>query len=431
MKPTIQNGDIIEGTIERVAFGGDGILRHQGMVIFIPFTAPGDQITCKVTDARKSFAKAVLIHIKHPSPFRIQPPCPYFGTCGGCQIQHLNDEAQNHYKLDAVKDALSRIGHLHVQNYSFTPAQQKWAYRRHVTLHIRSQQGVLVAGYIGVDNQTLLPIQTCPIFIQNESVLKQLHEIVGMIPSDYQEGRVTVLKSEQGQFILSFYFESSIEIEGGLFNKILQHYPLIKGMIIKNRNQEKFFGDPFTQIEFEGLFFKITPQTFIQNHPEQSGNINKMIAHLLGFSKKQKILDLYCGFGMTTLLLANQGHHEVIGVEYNSEAIKYAQESNKFNKMHAKFIQGDVRTVLSKLSKDSKPDAIVVNPPRTGVDPAVLNSLLKCEAKEIIYVSCMPSTLARDLAILCKEKYTIHSCHVYDMFPQTAHVESLVYLISK
>lgn len=424
----LQVDDIIEGKIDTIAFGGDGILRHQGIVIFVPFTAPGDIISCRITEIRKSFAKGSLVQIIKAGPQRIKPGCPYFGTCGGCQIQHLNEEGQLKYKLEAVQDALQRIGHLKINTLSIVPADQKWAYRRHVTLHLKPHLKSFEAGYIGVDNKSLVVIQHCPIFNREEDpVIQELQFIIKQIPnSKEQEGRVTILKTKQDQYILFFHFDETFEVDKSLFKHMLQHYPIFTGIIVRIGNQQEYFGDPYTEIVLEGLKFRITPQTFIQNHPGQSANIYKHVCNLMGEGKKRKILDLYCGFGIMTQLLSKQGH-SVIGVEYNREAIKFARESTLQNKLHARFVEGDVDRLLPKLAKEMQPDAILVNPPRTGLAKEVLQTLLRIQAQEIIYVSCMPATLARDLATLCSEKYALQECVAYDMFPQTAHVETLTY----
>lgn len=429
----LKENDIIEGQINGLAFGGEGILRHRGFVIFIPFTAPGDTITCRITEVKKSFAKGEIVSIQKPGPQRTTPPCPYFGPCGGCQIQHLNEQAQLKYKLDAVKDALARIGHLYTDKISITPARLMWAYRRHITLHLRPHKEGFEAGYISNDNRSLVVIKTCPIFNpKGDPVIEQLQELVKSIPNpSKREGRVTVLKNHRNQYILSFNFGNDFKIDQSLFKRILQHYPIFAGIIVSIEQDKTYvFEDPYTELYLEGLTFRITPQTFIQNHPEQSTNIYNHICQIISEKSHKKILDLYCGFGITSLLLAKQGHH-VTGIEYNKEAINLAKENAAFNRLYAQFIQGDVERLLPKLTKEQEFQTIVVNPPRTGLAKGVVQSLLKIASSEIIYVSCMPATLARDLSLLCKEVYQIRECKVYDMFPQTAHVETLVYLTKK
>lgn len=419
--------ECVEGEIESIAFGGDGILRSEKFVIFVPFTAVKDKIVCRLTEVKKSFGKGILTTLIKPGPTRIKPPCPYFGTCGGCQIQHINETGQLDYKQQAVHDALKRIGHLAFPKVEIVKAEQMWAYRRHITLHLRPSKGDFEAGYIGTDHHSLVPINTCPIFNQpNDPIIQVLQDFLSQIHNPSNAcGRATLLKSGENQYILAFYFDPTFQIEEKHFKKLLQHHPHITGIMVSNEKEKMLFGNPYTEIELEGLHFKITPQTFIQNHPQQSALIYKEICALVN-SKPKKILDLYCGFGMTSLLLAKHGH-QVTGIEQNPEAIRFAEASKIANQLHAHFIQGDVKKFLRKIGKEWKPDVILLNPPRTGLVNDVVQILLELEPNEIIYVSCMPSTLARDLSHLCKQKYTIKKCIAYDMFPQTAHVETLVY----
>lgn len=420
---------IIEGEIETIAFGGEGILRYRGFVIFVPFTAVGDRIVCQLTEVKRSFAKGILLELKYASKNRTQPGCPYFGNCGGCQLQHLKEEAQLKYKLEAVTDALKRIGHLSLPPFQLIPASANWAYRRHITLHLRPKEEGFEAGYIAQDNRSLVVIQTCPIFNEpHHPIIQHVQDLVRQIPNPLQqEGRVTLLKNHRDQFILSFQFGPQFEIHLKIFQTTLQHSPHLAAILIQTPDQQISLGNPESEIKLEGLTFRFSPQTFIQNHPEQSANIYRQICQLASRSPQHHILDLYCGFGMTSLLLTQQGH-SVTGIEYNPEAIRFAQENAAFNHLkNAHFIQGDVEKVLPKWLKTHQASLIIVNPPRQGLTKGVVQTLLKSKVDSLIYVSCMPATLARDLQLL-SQQYQLQEGRVYDMFPQTAHVETLVYL---
>jgi 23S rRNA (uracil1939-C5)-methyltransferase len=245
------------------------------------------------------------------------------------------------------------------------------------------------------------------------------------------EGRLTILKNHRHQYILSFLFHSTEKIEPFLFEKALQIYPLFAGILIERPDQPIMLGDCYSELDLEGLHFRFSPQTFVQNHPEQSLKIYQQICSLASQKENSSILDLYCGFGITSLLLAKQGHR-VTGIEYNPLSIQFAKENRSKNglKDRVDFVQGDVEKALPHRLKEGK-DLILVNPPRQGLSPKVRELMMKAEAKELLYVSCMPSTLARDLAEFCKQKYRIESVTIYDMFPQTAHVETLVKLTAK
>lgn len=420
---------IVEGEIETIAFGGEGILRYQGFVIFVPFTAIGDKIICRITALKQSFAKGTLVNLQHASKHRTEPRCPYFGTCGGCQLQHLKEEAQLNYKLGAVTDALTRIGHLSFPPFQIFPATHNWAYRRHITLHLKPKGGSFEAGYIGQDNRSLVVIQTCPIFNEPlHPIITQLQKLVEQLPNpSKQEGRVTLLKNERDQFIFSFQFDLDYNINLNIFQNFLQQSQFLAGILIQTSENSIILGDPYCEEKLEGITFSYSPQSFIQNHPEQSAKIYRQICQLAGRSIQTHILDLYCGFGMTTLLLANHGY-PITGIEYNHQAIQFAHDNAAFNQLkNISFIQGDVEKILPRWIKDHQASLILMNPPRQGLAKSVVQTLLKARAETLVYVSCMPSTLARDLNVLCQE-YKIIEGNVYDMFPQTAHVETLIYL---
>lgn len=416
----------IEGEIESLAFGGEGILRHQGFVIFVPFTAPGDRIVCRITNVKRSFAKGVLVEILTRSKDRVKPPCPYFGTCGGCQLQHLNLQTQLQYKLNAVTDALKRIGHLSFPPFSIQPAEKNWAYRQHITLHLRPKGVGFEAGYIGQDNRSLVVIKECPIFTEaSNPIIPLLQNLVAQIANPHQEGgRVILLKNHRGQYIFSFQFGPQFEIRKSLFEMMLQN-PLVAGIAVQTPQKEWILGDIFCEQQIEGLTFRYSPKTFIQNHPDQSAAIARQICRLA--SSQKNILDLYCGYGTTSLLLGKQGH-SVLGMEWNQHAIQFAKENASLNGLkNVCFQQGDVEKLLPHWVKNNKADLIIVNPPRQGLAKGVVETLLTASPQSIIYVSCMPATLARDLGTL-SAAYKIKGGYVYDMFPQTAHVETLVLL---
>lgn len=422
---------IIEGEIETIAFGGEGILRYRGFVIFVPFTAVGDRISCRITEVKRSFAKGLLVELKDPSQYRTQPKCPYFGTCGGCQLQHLNREAQLKYKLTAVTDALKRIGHLSIPPFHIIPATHNWSYRRHITLHLKPKDHGFEAGYIGQDNHSLVTIQTCPIFNEpQQPILQQLQQLVKQLPHSSQEGRLTVLKNHRDQFILYFQFQHPWKGHLSYLQSTLQQSPHLAGFIIQTPEEHLSLGDPYCEEKFEGLTFRFSPETFIQNHPEQSLNIYRHIRQLATQSPQSHILDLYCGFGMTSLLLAQQGY-PVTGIEWTPDAIQFAKDNASFNHLkNVHFIQGDVEKILPHWLKNHRASLIIVNPPRQGVIKKTLQMMLKAKIESLIYVSCLPTTLARDLNLLC-QYYQLQEGTVYDMFPQTAHVETLVYLKRK
>lgn len=423
--------DNFTGEVTGLAFGGEGIIRQDRLVVFVPFTAPGDVVSYRITKKKKNFASGALLNIATPSPLRIAPRCPYFGTCGGCQLQHLDYKAQLDYKQQCVADSVQRIGHLSPETVApAVAAKQQWAYRRHVTFQLIASVDSFKMGYIAADNTSLLEVSSCPIFVEpGNPIVEDMRSLISQLKgTDGNNGRVTVLKLDNEGYAFHFQFERLPEGCEPLFEQALKRYPTWQGIVVTTPKKTLVFGTVAPTLAIDNLIFTFSPRAFIQNHPEQSLNIYRSIRDIAMAAGARKVVDLYCGIGISSLLLAKQGM-EVVGVEYNKEAIALANGNAIKNGIGtATFVQADVKRVIRDLLKKNRPDLIVVNPPRTGMDPAVVQALADSGAREIIYISCMPSTLARDLAVLCKEKYRLASCQPYDMFPQTAHVETVVRL---
>ncbi len=422
--------DTITGTVENLAFGGSGILKQAGLVVFVPFTAPGDLVTCRITKRKKNFAQAELLSIDRPSPLRTSPPCPYFGTCGGCQLQHLNYGAQLEQKRLWVEDSLKRIGRLDIPPVpAVVPAELQWAYRRHISLNLTPVEQGYTAGYIAMDNTTLIAVNQCPIFAApGEAVIEQLQELAQQLeslPGNF--GKVTLFKGTAGRYLCYFHFKRLPGNAKAIGESALRLYSCFQGIQFSAPKQSLTLGNTTVTLEIEGLSFQVSPRSFVQNHPEQSLNIYKALC--AEAKSGQKGLDLYCGIGISSLFLARQGL-DITGVENNPEAIKLARANAQHNGIStAHFVQGDVKAVLDQLLQETQPDLVILNPPREGLDPEVIEILKKNAPTELIYISCMPPTLARDLHLLVGGTYHIKKCQAFDMFPQTAHVETLVQIV--
>ena len=418
-----------------MAFGGQGIIRQEGLVVFVPFTAPGDVVRYKITQKKKNFAFGESLKVLEPSGERAKPLCPYFGTCGGCQLQHLKYTAQLDMKRQWVEDALKRQAGLVIGDaVKINPAQLQWSYRRRISMRLQPHDGHFQAGYTTNDNKTLITVTQCPIFTYPddpiiEIVQKLAKKLVPTIPTD---GRVIILKDNEGGYLLHFHFKALPENSSDVMKKTSSIHPEIKGILATSPRQTISFGHMQTSFEIEGLKFTLSPQAFIQNHPEQSHQIYSTIMTATEGLKKGKALDLYSGIGITSLMLARQGFH-VTGIELNRNAVQLAADNAAQNAIKAKFLAGDVAALLPPILKSERPNLTIVNPPREGLDPAVILALKQNPPQTLIYVSCMPSTLARDLKKLCyhENPYFLKTAEAFDMFPQTAHVETLVVLEQK
>lgn len=433
-----ESNEIFTGEVTSLAFGGQGIIRQEGFVVFVPFTAIGDRITYRIINKKKSYANGELLSVLQKSAERTTPLCPYFEKCGGCQLQHLTYQAQLEHKKQCVEDALKRIGHLkNAPVSSLIASQQQYAYRRHINLTLRPKNDFFEAGYIASDHRSLLEVEVCPIFtaqtaLNSPNIIKEIQAVSKKLKSQPgNEGKVSILKQENGQFLLHFHFKHLPPNASKVLEAALTDYPDWAGVALGSPHKTLSFGNATTTLNIEGLRFTISPHAFIQNHPEQSLNIYHEILKIAAELNAKNVLDLYCGIGISSLLLAKQGC-EVLGIESNSDAIKLARANANQNKIsNVNFLCADVQDVLAATSKKFKPELVIVNPPREGLYPKVVQELLDMRAKAIVYISCMPSTLARDLGLLCQEHYQIQACQPFDMFPQTGHVETLVLLEQK
>lgn len=420
---------MIKGTIESIGFGGEGILRQEGLVVFVPFTAPGDCITATLVTRKKNFARAKASQLDKRSSQRISAACPYFGTCGGCQLQHINPLAQLDAKRQFVIDALQRIGKIPLTYLPITAALQQWDYRQHIRLQLRKRGRGFQIGYVGFDPTDFVPVEQCPIFLpQKHQWRASLQPLLDNLSSSgIEEATLRLIKAEKGKLILAFSFSPILPSNNSITEKLFEESKDWQGIVMQAPNQIKQWGKVDCHIEMLSLKARFSPFGFVQNHPEQSVNLYQALLNILPSSSLQ-ILDLYCGIGLTSLLFAREGK-QVIGVESHPETVALAQENAQRNNLSSvHFIEGKAEGVGISLLKQNQPDTILCNPPRTGLDSTLIDALLITKPRYIFYISCMPSTLARDLYRFIQGGYTLTHIEAFDMFPQTTHVEVLVQL---
>jgi 23S rRNA (uracil1939-C5)-methyltransferase len=358
---------------------------------------------------------------------RTSPQCPYFGTCGGCQLQHLNYPSQLDAKKIFIEDALKRIAQVEFPPFSVIAAHDQWGYRRHIRLKLKKQTHGFTAGYTGCDNVSFIEVQQCPIFLPaSDSAFVTLKPLLEALSNEnIEEGSLRIIKTSQNKFLLAFQFSPVLPKNNSLCEKFLNE--TCEGIAMLSFDEQKHWGRADCEIELMGLKARFSPFGFVQNHPEQSINLYQAILDALP-ENSNKILDLYCGIGITSLLFARKGR-EVIGVESHGETIALANQNAEKNSLRPKFLEGKSESLGVQILKHERPNAVLCNPPRTGLDQALIKALIEEKPNCLLYVSCMPSTLARDLKQLIQGGYRIQSIQGFDMFPQTTHVEVLVKLI--
>jgi 23S rRNA (uracil1939-C5)-methyltransferase len=428
---------MITSKVETLAFGGEGIVRHDKLVIFVPLTAPGDEITLEIVHKKKNFARGKLLSINTPSSLRTTPLCPYFGTCGGCQLQHLLASAQLSAKRTFILDALKRIGQITLPDLLVIPSLIPFAYRRHIRLKLHAGKigftlktavgSLAVFRVRGLNPSEFVPVQYCPLFLPLEHPLfETLNFLIETLSNEgIKEGSLRLIKCPLEKFILAFDFQDKVLLP---VKKIQEHYennPSWQGIVMQSPQSYKTWGDVHCEIETLGVKAQFSPFGFVQNHPEQSENLYRTILDIIPPECKT-VLDLYCGIGLTSILLGKLGKN-VIGIESHKHTVELAKKNGKPYKS-VTFYEGLAEELGIQLLKEKQFDAVLCNPPRTGLDPAIIEALLDTRPPCILYVSCMPSTLARDLRQLTQAHYEIEFIQGFDLFPQTTHVETLVKL---
>jgi len=297
------------GEVESIAFGGQGIVRCEGLVVFLPFTAVGDTVSYRIKKRKKNFAFGELIEVLKPSAERVSPFCPYFGRCSGCQLQHIQYEAQLKYKRQWIEDALTRqAGVSHITVPPVVPARQQRAYRRRIVLVLKPHKGHFQAGYTMNASFSLLPITQCPIFtLPPDPIIESVQNIAHALHSQKEmDGRVHLLKESSTSYILHFHFNVMPDNAKAIFEKAVAEHVSISGILATSPKQTLRMGRLETSLTIEGLHFTFSPRAFIQNHPEQSINIYRALIEAAAPKERGNVLDLYCGIGISSLLLARR-----------------------------------------------------------------------------------------------------------------------------
>ena len=387
-----KNGDILEVSIEKIVPNGFGLAFAENLTVFVSLAAEGDKLRVKIVQLKGKTAFAEIVEITKASPHRTEPKCKYFGRCGGCDFQQMNYEAQLEAKISILRDCLSRIGKINYENeIEIIRSPHDYEYRARAAWHIETRRKKI--GYFQRNSHQVIDVKTCPILTPElQNILTELRETV-----EWE----------------SFWAEI-VEVEAAN----------VGGEVSIYSNE---IVEPTEEISFQsnGSTYFYDAQSFFQGNPFL---IESLIETATKDAKGETALDLYCGVGLFTLPLA-QKFGKVIGVEGYERAADFARK----NIENARIENADVfcENVSDWLAENAaglrEIDFVLLDPPRAGTEKETIENLLKIKPREISYVSCEPSTLARDLRILA-ENYAIESITALDLFPQTHHVETVVRL---
>ena len=423
----------IEVRIEKLVYGGEGLAHHEGQTVFAPFVLPDESVSIELVERRKKFIRGRVAEIKKPSADRTVAPCPYFGVCGGCDYQHIPYELQLRYKSEILRETLSRIGRLRCDGPITTHASRPFGYRNRVQWKIApDENGSREIGYFQAGSQNLCAIRQCPI------ASPKLNEGLGAIVNLLKAGKMPATLREIEAFadhdddrlLLNLALEGSSEPSADITALFRSLLPNAETVLAHDRSNDTFelSGPGYITYRVGDYSYRIGHLSFFQVNRFL---LDELVRGVLRDARGKLALDLFAGVGLFSLPLANR-FERLIAVESNPAAARDLE--NNLTASGAASPNWRHTTVEAFLDHwHERPELVVLDPPRTGVAARALTRLAKLAPAEILYLSCDPATLARDLAFLTGEQqkapgYHISELHLVDIFPQTYHIEALVRL---
>jgi len=436
----LQVGHRVRVTIERLVFQGDGLGRlADGRVIFVPYAAPGDTVEVRATEVREDFVRADLVRVLEASPLRVEPACRFYGTCGGCQWQHVGYGGQLHWKAEMLRELLERVGKLREIPVAkpIAPAGP-WEYRARAQFKVFAGPRPVI-GFHQRETHRVVDIDRCPLLdARVNTVLRMLrgmrHPALPALFPGLREIWVAV-GTGTGEALVALFARmrdrSAIRL---LFHRIHAEVPGLQGAVLLDGDprQHPRFVDRHGHgalMEQVGEFrFRVDGTAFFQVSGLAAGVLTQLVLEAAALTGRERVLDLYAGVGTFTAPLARHAA-AVVGVEASVPGAADAVYNLRANGCsQARMVQAQVEQALPGLVSEGPWDLVLLDPPRQGCSRRVLDAVAALAAPRLIYVSCDPSTLARDLGLLAKSGYRCLGIQPVDLFPQTFHLEAVATL---
>jgi len=452
MEGNMKVGEKLQLTIEDFNTKGQGFARYEGMAIFVAGGLIGAECQVEITAMKKQYAIAKMIKTIQPSPNEVIPVCPLAGTCGGCQIQSLDYTAKLEYKQQRVKSEFKRVG-IDIEPLPIMGMEDPYQFRNKAQVPVSGKKGNLKLGFYKQGTHNVVDTQTC--YIQHDlhnKVMKELRILLNnelVIPFNernrkgwlkhvivrvsFDQKKVMVMLVTTGRGDMDMYrFVSKLTKAVPEVTSIFQNINGMSGNRILGKRFIHLYGQKELVDTIGDLHFKISPASFFQINPTQTEKLYNAALNMAELTGKERVYDLYCGSGTISLFLAKQAK-EVIGIEIVEAAVKDAQMNALDNNIkNASFYAGKAEEVFPELYKEGrKAEVVVVDPPRKGLDSQVIDTIAEMKPQKIVYVSCNPNTLARDVKALTEKGYILNQVQPVDMFPHSMHVETVVLMSRK
>lgn len=453
----IKNEEYILDIVSQ-GYEGEGVAKIDSYPIFIEGALKGEKVKVKIVKVNKNFAYGKLLEVIEKSEGRVEPKCKYFKKCGGCKLQHMNYETQLDFKWERVKDCIKKIGGLSedLVEYPIGMEENPYKYRNKVQLPIGMDKSKPVLGFYAPRSHDIIDIEEC--LIQEEDankiskITREWIEEFNIMPA-FVDGKfnkkgllrhVMIRKGFKTGEVMVVIVATRKDLKhiDELIKKLEFHVEGLKSVVLcvnaKDTNViltpecYTLWGEDYIQDYIGDFKFNISPLSFFQVNPMQTEVLYNKVLEYAELTGKETVFDAYCGTGSITLFLSQKAK-KVYGVEIVEPAIINARENAKMNNVsNTEFFVGKSEEVIPKLIKEGiKADVIVVDPPRKGCDIKLLKAIGETKPERVVYVSCDPSTLARDLKILDELGYKTEKVQPVDMFPQTAHIENIAKLVRK
>ena len=461
--PILENVTITDYVAE-----GKSLARVNDLVVFVPFAVPGDVVDLQVRRKKHSYCEAEIIRIVKPSDVRVEPRCAHFGVCGGCKWQNVPYAEQLKMKQKQVFDQLTRIGKVELpelrpilgsentfgyrNKLEFGCCNKRWLTKEEVATGTEYTQMNAIGFHITGAFDKILPIEKCYLMddLHNRirNAIRDYAYATGMTFYDLRGKHgllrdIVIRNSDTGEWMVLVQFHYDEEGDDGRAKALLQHvadtFPEITALLyVDNQKMNDTYNDLDLQVfkgndhifeTMDGLKFKVGAKSFYQTNTEQAFRLYSVVRDFAGLTGGELVYDLYTGTG-TIANFVSRYARKVVGIEYVPEAIEDAKVNSEINGItNTDFYAGDMKDILTDafIAENGRPDVIITDPPRAGMHPDVVQTIIRAAARRIVYVSCNPATQARDLALL-DQYYKVEAVQPVDMFPHTPHVENVVLL---